>query len=353
MAEVEGVARRAAAGPPHARADGTAGEPDPRVHAHRQDVRLHELPHLQRLVDGRATGRTSPTSRAAPRSPAARYTLNRENLTKWIMNAPSMIPMASQGLPAAHRPTASASACRRSRRTRRQGQKTMTQQDAEHDRRLPAGSRSSDRGSPPMTTVLRAPTAPRHARAPAAPEVDHRASGAGSPPSTTRRSASSTARPRSSSSCRRHRGAADPPAARAARTARVLTAAQYNTLFTMHGTTMVFLVGMPLRGRVRQLLRPAADRRARRRVPAAQHVRVLGVPLRRPVHLLELRPRRRAERRVVRLHAAHQHADRRGLPARATAPTSGPSASSCSASGPSTSGDQLHRHHPQHARARA
>ena len=26
----------------------------------------------------------------------------------------------------------------------------------------------------------------------------------------------------------------------------VLTASQYNTLFTMHGTTMVFLVGMPL-----------------------------------------------------------------------------------------------------------
>src|SRR3954447_12968265 len=26
----------------------------------------------------------------------------------------------------------------------------------------------------------------------------------------------------------------------------VLTAAQYNTLFTMHGTTMIFLVGMPL-----------------------------------------------------------------------------------------------------------
>ena len=27
---------------------------------------------------------------------------------------------------------------------------------------------------------------------------------------------------------------------------RVLTAAQYNELFTMHGTTMVFLMGMPL-----------------------------------------------------------------------------------------------------------
>src|SRR6266540_4031253 len=26
----------------------------------------------------------------------------------------------------------------------------------------------------------------------------------------------------------------------------VLTASQYNTLFTMHGTTMVFLMGMPL-----------------------------------------------------------------------------------------------------------
>ncbi len=29
----------------------------------------------------------------------------------------------------------------------------------------------------------------------------------------------------------------------------VLTASQYNTLFTMHGTTMIFLVGMPLPSR--------------------------------------------------------------------------------------------------------
>ncbi len=45
---------------------------------------------------------------------------------------------------------------------------------------------------------------------------------------------------------RRGRGAAAPAPARRARTAPCLTAAQYNELFTMHGTTMVFLMGMPL-----------------------------------------------------------------------------------------------------------
>ena len=42
----------------------------------------------------------------------------------------------------------------------------------------------------------------------------------------------------------------------------LLTAAQYNTMFTMHGTTMVFLMGMPMAVGVRQLPRAAPDRRA-------------------------------------------------------------------------------------------
>ena len=99
----------------------------------------------------------------------------------------------------------------------------------------------------------------------------------------------------------------------------VLTASQYNTLFTMHGTTMVFLAGMPLPVAFGNYFIPLDDRRARRRLPPAEHVRVLGVPVRRPVHLLGLLPRRRARRRVVRLHAAHQLTDERRLPTRSRA----------------------------------
>ena len=89
-----------------------------------------------------------------------------------------------------------------------------------------------------------------------------------------------------------------------------LEPAVYNELFTMHGITMVFLVVMPLVGGVLQLPAAADDRRARRRVPAPERVQLLGVPVRRAVHLLELVPGRRAERWVVRLRAELRHSTR-------------------------------------------
>ena len=54
----------------------------------------------------------------------------------------------------------------------------------------------------------------------------------------------------------------------------------------MHGTTMVFLVIMPMAAAFAQLPRPAADRRPRRRLPPPERLRLLGLPLRRPVPLL-------------------------------------------------------------------
>ena len=75
-------------------------------------------------------------------------------------------------------------------------------------------------------------------------------------------------------------------------------------------------------GGVLQLLRADHDRRPRRRLPAPQRVQLLDVPVRRHVHQLELLPRRRAQRRLVRLRA--EHVDR--VLARATTSTSGSSA---------------------------
>ena len=62
----------------------------------------------------------------------------------------------------------------------------------------------------------------------------------------------------------------------------------YNQLFTMHGTTMIFLAIMPLSVAVLQLPGPAHDRRAGRGVSPAQRVQLLGLPAGRPV------PQRRA-----------------------------------------------------------
>ena len=76
---------------------------------------------------------------------------------------------------------------------------------------------------------------------------------------------------------RRPRGAADPHAACAPDEPTSSSPESYNQLFTMHGTTMVFLVVMPLVGGVLQLPHAAADRRARRRVPAPQRLQLLGV----------------------------------------------------------------------------
>ena len=75
---------------------------------------------------------------------------------------------------------------------------------------------------------------------------------------------------------RRHRGAVHPAAARAARrhdphAPRVTTSSSRCT-----APRWCSCMGMPHRGRVRQLPRPADDRRARRRVPAPQHARASG-----------------------------------------------------------------------------
>ena len=87
---------------------------------------------------------------------------------------------------------------------------------------------------------------------------------------------------------RRARGAAHPARSWCSRTTRFVSPETYNQLFTMHGTTMIFLAVMPLVGDVLQLHDPAADRRARRGLPAAQRLQLLGVPARRAV------PQRRA-----------------------------------------------------------
>ena len=56
----------------------------------------------------------------------------------------------------------------------------------------------------------------------------------------------------------------------------------YNQLFTMHGTIMLLLFATPLFFGFGNVDHAAADRLARRRVPAAQHVQLLAVPVRRP-----------------------------------------------------------------------
>ena len=51
----------------------------------------------------------------------------------------------------------------------------------------------------------------------------------------------------------------------------------YNQLFTMHGSTMMFLFAVPIVTGDRDLSRPPHDRRAQRRLPAAECLRILGV----------------------------------------------------------------------------
>ena len=79
----------------------------------------------------------------------------------------------------------------------------------------------------------------------------------------------------------RGRGAADAPAAGRRRTTRCSRPQTYNALFTMHGTTMVFLFVVPIMAGLRQLLRAADDRRARHGVPEAQRAVVLALARRR------------------------------------------------------------------------
>ena len=80
----------------------------------------------------------------------------------------------------------------------------------------------------------------------------------------------------------------------------------------MHGTTMVFLLGMPLAVAFGNYLMPLQIGARDVAFPRLNMFGYWVVLSRRDLPLLELLPRRRAQRRLVRVHAAHEHADRRG-----------------------------------------
>ena len=126
---------------------------------------------------------------------------------------------------------------------------------------------------------------------------------------------------------RRRRGAADAPAARAGRTTRCLDPQTYNALFTMHGTTMVFLFVVPMIAGFGELPRAADDRRARHGVPAPERAVVLALHRRRR-RLLRLDLLQPARVRLDLLRAAlgdgllahrrRRRVDLHGPPARAS-----------------------------------
>ena len=74
----------------------------------------------------------------------------------------------------------------------------------------------------------------------------------------------------------------------------------FNRLFTMHGTTMVFMVGMPMVGRICELSGTTDDWRARHGVSAAKRLGLLDLSLRRISAVLQLYRRRRPVRRRFR-----------------------------------------------------
>ena len=88
----------------------------------------------------------------------------------------------------------------------------------------------------------------------------------------------------------------------------VLTAAQYNTMFTMHGTTMIFLMGMPLSIALANYFVPL---QIGARDVAFPRLNMFGywVVLFGGLFMYSSFILGRAERWVVRLHAPHQHPD--------------------------------------------
>ena len=81
---------------------------------------------------------------------------------------------------------------------------------------------------------------------------------------------------------------------------KLLTKNSYNEVMTMHGTTMIFLVVVPILAGFAQLPRAADDRRAGHGVPAPERALVLALPARRHRALAELvREGRRGARRLV------------------------------------------------------
>ena len=105
----------------------------------------------------------------------------------------------------------------------------------------------------------------------------------------------------------------------------VPTNEQYNQLFTMHGTIMLLMFATPLFAGFANVHHAAADRRARRRVPAPERVRVLALPASARLIAVAgfLTPQGAAVVRLVRLPAARERRRSR----RASAATCGCSAS--------------------------
>ena len=81
----------------------------------------------------------------------------------------------------------------------------------------------------------------------------------------------------------------------------LVTAQMFNALFTMHATTMIFLAIMPLGSLFFNYIMPAADRRARRRLPAPERLQLLDVHPGRHHAQRQLPAGRRARRGLVRL----------------------------------------------------
>ena len=61
---------------------------------------------------------------------------------------------------------------------------------------------------------------------------------------------------------------------------QIMSSEQFNQAFTLHGTIMLLMFATPAVHRIHQLDHAVADRRARCGVPAAEHARLLAVPLR-------------------------------------------------------------------------
>ena len=127
-----------------------------------------------------------------------------------------------------------------------------------------------------------------------------------------------------------------------------ITKNSYNELFTIHGTTMIFLFIVPFWAGLANFLVPADDRRARHGLPAAERRVVLVLPLRRHRHVHELPlERRRGEVRLVQLPARLREVL---LARQRPGPLDPLSPSRRDLVAPRC--DQLHLHDPQHARAR-
>ena len=287
-------------------------------------VRLHDLPHDPGRLEGR--GRPEPHALASRTTFAgAIYDLNYDNLWHWVLGRAEpqaeLVPgaAAARSVQGRHavvqelgrydaEPGAGDRQVPADAEVMMLARSIRSRESAHDHRRRRAGRRRNQAGSPAAAAAAR----------------DAPVSSAGSRPSTTRRSASSTA---STALLFFVIGGIEALLIRVqlwGPNGTVLTANQYNQIFTMHGTTMVFLMGMPLVDRVRQLPRPADDRRARRRVPAHQHVRLLGVPARR--RCSSTRASCSAARRTAVGSATRRSRARRCRRAScpATVPTSGP-----------------------------